>query len=41
MEIWKNISSHTTSYENPIELSKGEIVRLGNRAPEENWKDWI
>lgn len=41
MEIWKSISSHTTSYENPIELSKGEIVRLGNRAPEENWKDWI
>ncbi|MDN3707458.1 SH3 domain-containing protein [Myroides ceti] len=41
MEIWKSISSHTSEYENPIKLLKGEIVKLGNRAPEENWKDWI
>ncbi len=41
MEIWKSISSHTTEYENPIRLSKGEIVQLGELAPEEDWKDWI
>jgi hypothetical protein len=41
METWKSISSHTTEYENPIKLSKGEIVKLGDFAPEENWKNWI
>lgn len=41
MKTWKAIASHTTAYKNPIQLSKGEIVKLGNLAPEENWKDWI
>ncbi|MCP1994343.1 SH3 domain-containing protein [Flavobacterium sp. HSC-61S13] len=41
MELWKSISTHKTEYEVPISLSKGEIVKLGDLAPEENWKDWI
>lgn len=41
MEFWKSIAPHTTEYDTPIQLSKGEIVKLGELAPEENWKDWI
>lgn len=41
MEIHKTISSYTCGYEHPINLSRGEQVKLGKRAPEENWKDWI
>lgn len=39
--IFKTIASHRTEYEHPIKLEKGESVTLGERAPEENWKDWI
>lgn len=41
IEKWISIASHTTEYEDPIALSKGEIVTLGELAPEENWKEWI
>ncbi len=41
MKTWKSISPHTTEYENPIKLSKGEIVKLGDLAPEEKWNNWI
>lgn len=41
MEVWTSIATHKTEYETPIRLSKGEIVKLGELAPEENWKDWI
>ena len=41
MEIRKTISSSTCGYEHPINLSWREQVKLGKRAPEENWKDWI
>lgn len=39
--IFKTVASHRTEYEHPIRLEKGERVQLGERAPEENWKDWI
>ncbi|MEN7549859.1 SH3 domain-containing protein [Rapidithrix thailandica] len=39
--VFKTIESHKTEYENPIRLNKGENVKLGERAPEKNWKDWI
>lgn len=39
--IFKTVASHRTEYEHPIKLEKGESVTLGERAPEENWKDWI
>lgn len=38
---FKTVASHRTEYEHPIKLEKGESVTLGERAPEENWKDWI
>lgn len=41
MKTFKTIASHRTEYEHPIKLEKGESVTLGERAPEENWKDWI
>lgn len=41
MEMYKTILSHKSEYEHPINLSKGEKVKVGERAPEENWKDWI
>ena len=41
MKTFKTIASHRTEYEHPIKLKKGESVTLGERAPEENWKDWI
>jgi hypothetical protein len=40
-KIFTTIASHKTEYENPIKLVKGEHVKLGKRAPEENWRDWI
>lgn len=40
-QIFKTTASHRTEYEHPIKLQKGESVTLGERAPEENWKDWI
>jgi len=40
-KTFKTIASHKTEYENPIKLDKGEHVKLGERAPEENWRDWI
>lgn len=39
--IFKTTAFHRTEYECPIKLEKGESVTLGERAPEENWKDWI
>lgn len=39
--VLKTIASHKTEYENPIKLHKGESVKLGERVPEKNWKDWI
>lgn len=39
--IFKTVASHRTEYEHPIKLKRGERVQLGERAPEENWKDWI
>jgi hypothetical protein len=33
--------AHRTEYPDPIRLSAGELVTLGERAPEENWKEWI
>ena len=39
--VFKCIEAHETEYAEPLELKKGEIVRLGQLAPEENWKDWI
>lgn len=41
MKTFKTIASHRTEYEHPIKLENGESVTLGERAPEENWKDWI
>lgn len=41
MNIWTCMHAHTTEYDNPIELTKGEVVKLGDRATEDNWKDWI
>lgn len=41
MKTFKTIASHRTEYEHPIKLKKGELVQLGERAPGENWKDWI
>lgn len=41
MKTFKTIASHRTEYEHPIKLEKGESIMLGERAPEENWKDWI
>lgn len=40
-KTFKIIIPHRTEYEHPIRLEKGERVTLGERAPEENWKDWI
>lgn len=40
-KTFKTVASHRTEYEHPIKLEKGESVTLGERAPEENWKDWI
>jgi len=39
--VWECISDHRTQYPNPIKLSKGEVVKLGEPAPEEKWKNWI
>ena len=39
--IWACVSGHSTQYPNPIKLSKGEIVKLGELAPEEKWKNWV
>ena len=41
MEKYKVVTAHTSEYPEPISLVQGEQVRLGERAPEENWKDWI
>jgi hypothetical protein len=40
-EVWECVTKHRTEYNDPIKLSKGEIVQLGELAPEENWKNWI
>lgn len=40
-DIYKCIQEHRTEYPDPIDLTKGEVVKLGNNAPEENWKTWI
>jgi len=39
--ILKTIAPHKTEYEKPLILIKGELIKLGQRAPEENWRDWI
>ncbi len=39
--VWECVSDHRTQYPNPIKLSKGEIVKLGELAPEEKWKNWV
>lgn len=39
--IFKTTAPHRTEYEHPIKLEKGESITLGERAPEENWRDWI
>lgn len=41
MYIVKSIANNETEYPNPLKLTKGELVKLGEYAPEENWKDWI
>jgi hypothetical protein len=40
-EIFTCIATHQTEYPEPIKLSAGELVSLGEHAPEENWKNWI
>ncbi len=39
--ILKTIAPHKTKYEKPLILIKGELIKLGERAPEKNWRDWI
>lgn len=39
--IWECISSHKTKFPDPLILSKGEKVKLGDFATEENWENWI
>ena len=40
-QIWECVAKHRTEYDNPILLSKGEIVKLGELSTEENWENWI
>jgi len=40
-QIWECVTKHRTKYDNPVELSKGEKVKLGKYSTEENWQDWI
>lgn len=40
-KIFKVIKSHKTEYLNPIKVSAGDILKLGEYAPEEEWKEWI
>jgi hypothetical protein len=40
-QVWVCVSKHRSEYDNPIKLSKGETVKLGEFSTEENWKDWI
>jgi hypothetical protein len=39
--VYRCVGAHRTVYPKPINLSAGEVVSLGERAPEENWKEWI
>lgn len=40
-EISICVEAHESEYPRPIILSKGDQVKLGERAPEPEWHDWI
>lgn len=42
MMHYEVIKQHVSNYPNPIVLSKGQFVRLGNQYDgPENWENWI
>ncbi|WP_194975899.1 SH3 domain-containing protein [Aquiflexum lacus] len=40
-EIYICVEKHESEYPIPIILSEGDKVKLGERAPEPGWYDWI
>ena len=41
MKIFKILKDYRTKYEDPIILSVGDLVNLGEEEKEEKWKGWI
>lgn len=41
MKVYKILCSYSTQYTNPIVLTVGECVELGEEEKDEKWKGWI